>query len=321
MADFINNFWNLYVSGLIAFGLLFCLVVLVTNMTSQESGEPKLQGHVWDETLREYSNPLPRWWLYLFWATVIFAVFYLYLFPGFGTWNSNAERDRGLRARYAQEIADAEAKYGPLFEKYRKTPVATLAKDPEAVATGQRLFLTYCAQCHGSLGKGSKGFPDLTDNDWLYGGDPETIKGSISDGRAGAMTPLGGVLNADEIKDVANYVRSLSNLSHDAARAARGKEIFGGKGTCLTCHGADGKGAVAMGIAMGVPAMGLLGAPNLTDAVWLYGNSEETIIEGITKGRNSGPGSLTNNMPDWKNFLGEDKVHVLAAYVYSLSSK
>ncbi|MDR0715801.1 MAG: cytochrome-c oxidase, cbb3-type subunit III [Azoarcus sp.] len=324
MADFINSFWDLYVSGLVAFGLLFCLVVLVTNMTSKESGEPKLQGHVWDENLREYNNPLPRWWLYLFWATVIFSIFYLYLFPGFGNRHSNPadpEKDRGLRAQYAQEVFDAEGTYGPIFARYQGISVETLAKDPDAVATGQRLFLTYCAQCHGSLGQGSRGFPNLTDGDWLYGGDPETIKGSISEGRAGMMTPLGGTLTADEIKDAANYVRSLSNLSHDAARAARGRDIFTGKGTCLTCHGADGKGAVAMGISMGVPAMGLLGAPNLTDSVWLYDNSEDAIIEGITRGRNAGPGSLTNNMPAWKDFLGEAKVHVLAAYVYSLSNK
>jgi cytochrome c oxidase cbb3-type subunit 3 len=179
--------------------------------------------------------------------------------------------------------------------------------------TGRRLFLTYCSQCHASTGKGAgKGFPNLTDGDWLYGGDLATIKTSIEEGRAGMMTPLGAVLNEEERRQVANYVRQLAGESADAALAAKGKEIFLGKGTCTTCHGQNGTG---------MKETGWPGAPNLTDNVWLYGSDEKTIMEGIEKGRNAGEGSLTNNMQPWKGFLSEGKINLLTAYVYSLSQK
>ncbi|MDR1462435.1 MAG: cytochrome-c oxidase, cbb3-type subunit III [Azoarcus sp.] len=317
MADFISGFWNLYVAGLIAFGLLFCLVVLITNMTSQGGGEPKLQGHVWDENLREYNNPLPRWWLYLFWGTVIFAFLYLYLYPGFGTWRSGSAQS-GLRGEYAKEVKLASEEYGPIFNKYLGTDLAALSADPEAVATGKRLFLTYCSQCHGSAAKGAKGkdygFPDLSDSDWLYGGDPATIKASIEDGRGGVMTPFGGTLNSEQIRDVANYVRSIAGLNADAARAARGRDVFASN--CTVCHGPEGKGARSMG-----EAFAALGAPDLTDGIWLYSESEDAIIDGVTRGRNAGPGSVINAMPAWKDYLGDAKVHILAAYVHSLNNK
>jgi cytochrome c oxidase cbb3-type subunit 3 len=307
MADFSSGFWDLYVAGFTAFGLLLCLVLMFANRGTQSSGAPQMKGHVWDETLKEYNNPLPRWWFYLFLGTVVFSVAYLVIYPGFGSMNSTPGKDTGLRVEHAKEVKDAQT-----LDKYLSVNLATLATDKNAMATGQRLFVTYCAQCHGSSGKGSKGYPDLTDNDWLYGGDPETIKTSIEGGRSGMMAPFGTgePLNSDQVKDLANYVRSLSGLSADSARAAQGKEVFAAR--CVTCHGQDGKGALAMGA-------GALGAPDLTDKVWLFGDSEETIIEGITKGRNAGPGSLANEMPAWKDFLGDAKVHVLAAYVYSLS--
>jgi cytochrome c oxidase cbb3-type subunit 3 len=163
---------------------------------------------------------------------------------------------------------------------------------------GQRLFLTYCAQCHGSDAKGARGFPNLTDNDWLFGGTPDQIKESILKGRD-AMMPAKGVkpdLNGDQIKDLAHYVRSLSGLAADSIRAQRGKELFAP--ACAACHGPDGKGVLGL-------------APNLTDKVWLYGSSEETITETITKGR-------TNRMPAFGEFLGDAKVHLLTAYVYGL---
>jgi cytochrome c oxidase cbb3-type subunit 3 len=259
--------------------------------------------------------------LYLFWATVIFSILYLYMFPGFGSRHSdpaNPAKDRGLRAEYAREVRDANKEYGPIFEAYLGTDLAALSVDPPAVAAGKRLFLTYCSQCHGSAARGAKGksfgFPDLTDSDWLYGGDPATIKTSIEGGRAGVMTAFGGTLNSEQIRDVANSVRSIAGLGSDAARVARGKSVF--DSNCTVCHGPEGKGARSMGEAFAV-----LGAPDLTDGIWLYSNSEEAIIDGVTRGRNAGAGSVTNTMPAWKDFLGDAKVHILAAYVYSLNNK
>ncbi|MDR1423975.1 MAG: cytochrome-c oxidase, cbb3-type subunit III [Azoarcus sp.] len=323
MADFTSGVWGLYVAGLITFGLLFCIVVLVLNMTTRESGEPKLQGHVWDETLREYNNPLPKWWLWLFWGTLAFAIVYFIKYPGFGTFNDG----KGLRAEYAEDIAAVdgpEGLYGKEFSKFKGDLVA-LSQDPAAEKAGRRLFLTYCANCHGVAGTGGSGFPDLTDNDWLYGSDAATIKESIADGRSGAMTAAADLgLNGQQIEDAANYVLFISDQKEqaDLASAARGKLVFL-SGTrnedgsvsydkCAMCHGANGKGSVINNNG--------LGAPDLTDGIWLYGSSKEAIVDGITKGRNVGNNAM-NAMPTWKEFLSEDKIHVLAAYVYGLSNK
>ncbi len=296
MADFISGFWNMYVMVLVALSILFCVFVLVSNLTSRKTGPVELHGHVWDESLVEYDNPLPRWWLYLYWLTVIFAVGYLAIYPGFGNMNA----DRGQLAQYEREMAKADERYGPIFAKYRDMDLLAVAADPEANAMGQRMFVTYCAQCHGTAAQGARGFPTLTDEEWLWGGEPEAIKTTIRDGRFGVMTPFGAVLGGDGVKDVANYVRSLSGLAHDSLRAQRGKDLFANN--CVACHGAD---------ATGNP---MLGAPNLTNNLWLYGSSEATIIETVTHGRN-------NQMPAFGDFLGEDKVHLLAAYVISLSKK
>ncbi|ATE60720.1 cytochrome-c oxidase, cbb3-type subunit III [Thauera sinica] len=296
MADFISGFWNVYVMAIVALSLLFCVFVLVSNMTKREAGAVQLHGHVWDETLAEYNNPLPRWWMYLFWITIGFAIVYLSIYPGFGTTNQG----RGARAQYEAEMKAANEKYGPIFAKYKDMDLAAVAADPEAKAMGQRMFLTYCAQCHGSAAQGAKGFPNLTDEEWQWGGDPATIKTTILGGRMGVMPPFGPALGAEGVKDVANYVRSLSGLAHDSLRAQRGSDLF--QQNCVACHGADAKGNVAMG------------APNLTNKSWLYGSSEATIIETITNGRN-------NQMPQFGEFLGEDKVHLLAAYVVGLSKK
>lgn len=303
MADFVSGFWNGYVMVLVGLSIAFCVFILVANMGkgAKKGEQVELHGHVWDETLAEYNNPLPQWWMYLFWITVIFAIVYLVLYPGFGNfpgmykWSSK----EGDGSQYALEMKKADEKYSPIFKKYADMDLKAVAADPEARAMGQRLFLTYCAQCHGSDARGAKGFPNLADNDWLYGGDPETIKTSILDGRQGVMPPMGAVLGSDGVEDVVNYVRSLSGLSHDSLRAQRGQELFAQN--CVACHGPDAKGMQAIGSA------------NLTDATWLYGSKKETIVETVTNGR-------TNRMPSWKAFLGNDKVHLLAAYVYGLSN-
>ena len=296
MADFISGFWNMYVMVLVTLSILFCVFVLVSNMTKREKGEVGLHGHVWDETLAEYNNPLPRWWMYLFWITIFFAIAYLAIYPGFGNVNQN----RGQWAQYEAERKAGEERFGPVFAKYREMDVMAVAADPEAVAMGQRMFLTYCQQCHGAAAQGAKSFPNLTDGEWLWDGAPENIKETITNGRNGVMTPFGQVLGADGVKDVANYVRSMNGLAHDSVRAQRGKDAFANN--CVACHGADAKGNP------------MLGALDLTNNVWLYGSSEATIIETITHGRN-------NKMPAFGEFLGEDKVHILSAYVLSLSKK
>lgn len=295
MSDFVSGFWNLYVVVIVLASILACAVLLY--MQGKATFTPgKTMGHVWDETLEEYNNPMPKWWSWLFVITVIFALVYLALYPGLGKfqgvlgWSAvgqyNAERER------------MDATVQPMYSKYLGMDVKALAADKQAMETGKRLYLTYCMQCHGADGRGAKGFPNLTDSDWLYGGEPDQIKQTIAEGRMGVMPPH-AQLGADTIKDLANYVRSLSGLPNDSVRAAKGKEAFTSAG-CVGCHGMDAKGMQA------------LGAPNLTDKVWLYGSSEATIVETITNGRQ-------NKMPSWKAFLGDAKDHLLTAYVYSLS--
>lgn len=296
MADFVSGFWNAYVMVLVFLSIAFCVFVLISNNKARTSGPVGLHDHIWDETLQEYNNPLPRWWMYMFWITIIFAITYLSMYPGFG--NNEGKLGWSARGQWEAEQKAAAEKYGPIFAKFRTMDLNAVAGDKEANAMGQRLFLTYCAQCHGADAKGAKGFPNLTDSDWLYGGEPETIKTTVLGGRQGMMPPFGPALGADGVKDVANYVRSLSGLAHDSLRAQRGKELFAQN--CVACHGPEAKGTQA------------LGAPNLTDKTWLYGSSEATIIETVTNGR-------SNQMPAFKDFLGEDKVHLLAAYVLSLS--
>ena len=297
MSDFVSNFWHWYVAVISVVSILGCAVLLYSQSTKRtpKGEKAELHGHVWDEDLTEYNNALPRWWAWLFYITILFGLAYLAVYPGLGNfggtfnWTSVNE--------YETEIKQANAEYGTLFEKYMKVDIATLSKDSKANAMGQRLFLNDCAQCHGSDAGGAKGFPNLRDKDWLYGGDPATIETTILAGRNGVMPALGAAIGGEPgINEVTNYVRSLSGLKHDAKLAEAGKAKFA---ICAACHGAEAKGNPAMG------------APNLTDAIWLYGSSEETIAETIRNGRN-------NMMPAQKERLGEAKIHLLAAYVYSL---
>ena len=297
MSDFISDFWHLYVAGITLASILACAILLyISGTTKAATHADNTTGHVWDGDLREMNNPLPKWWVYLFIITVIFGLVYGALYPMFGKfqgalgWSSQGQ--------HAAEVKKVEDAIAPIYAKYNGMKPEDMAADSQAMAIGERLFMNYCAQCHGSDARGAKSFPNLADADWLYGGEPEQIKQTIDEGRMGVMPPH-VQLGADTIKDLANYVRSLSGLPNDSVRAAKGKEAFTSAG-CVGCHGPDAKGMAA------------IGAPNLTDKVWLYGSSEATITETIVGGRQ-------NKMPAWKEFLGEGKVQVLVAYIYSLS--
>jgi cytochrome c oxidase cbb3-type subunit 3 len=296
MSDFTHGFWSLYVAGLTVLSIVGCALLLTMQSKRKRSGEAETTGHAWDGDLAEYNNPLPRWWMGLFWITIVFSVGYLALYPGLGSfdgylrWSSSGE--------YREEMAEADARFGEAYRKYASMDLVAIAADPQARVTGERLFITYCAQCHGSDARGGKGFPNLTDADWLHGGEPAAILASVLDGRKGTMPALGTALGGDAgVIDVANYVLSLSNAPHDAKRAAAGKAKFA---LCAGCHGPEGRGNPQ------------LGAPNLADGVWLYGGSLATIAETINNGRQ-------NAMPAHREFLGEEKSRLVAAYVYSIS--
>ena len=299
MSDFVNDFWSIYVAVMTIVSIAACAVLLKSMSAKRpaRSAEVDTTGHTWDGDLTEWNNPLPLWWMWLFYITIFFGVGYLVLYPGLGAfegyfgWSS--------RGQYDAERVSAEKTYKPIFERYARQDIVAVAADPEARRIGQRLFMNYCAQCHGSDAGGSRGFPSLRDNDWLYGGDPETIRTSISEGRRGPMPSMTAAVGTDEdVKDVAHYVLKLSGRTADGLRAHRGKAKF--ETICAACHGPAGKGNPA------------IGAPNLSDEIWLHGGSETWIMETINKGRQ-------NVMPAHKNFLEENKIHLLTAYVYGLS--
>ncbi len=295
-----SSFWSNYIIIITLLNIFGCLWLIkwASKKRAGEANEGDVTGHVWDENLEELNNPLPRWWLWLFYITIAFSLIYFFFYPGLGNVKGNfgwSQVDQ-----YEQEVAQANKEYGPLFAKYAATPITELAKDKKANEIGQRLFLTYCSTCHGSDAKGARGFPNLTDKDWLYGGSPEAIKTTIMNGRNGMMPAMGAALGGDKgIDEVANYVMSLSGRKVDESKAAAGKARF--EMMCAACHLASGKGNQA------------LGAANLTDNIWLYGGSAGVIKQTITNGR-------SGKMPAHKNFLGEDKSHLLAAYIYSLSN-
>ena len=305
MSDFTSGFWPIYISVLTLLSIIGTWVFLKMQTTRKlKPGEkPELMKHTWDGDLQDLNNPLPRWWLGLFYGTMVFAVVYLLLWPGLGNyagllgWTSKGE--------YEAEVKAAEAKFQPMYAGFMKQDIATVAADSDARAIGKNLFLTYCSQCHGSNAEGSKGFPNLTDNDWLYGGDPDTIRATLTNGRSGVMPAMGEALGPQGTKEVANYVLSLSGRQHDAAQAAAGRPKFAE--SCAACHMPGGTGMQAMG------------APNLADKVWLYGGSEAAIIEAIAKGRNGVMPPMTQTLGTTSN--QEAKLHLLTAYVYGLSQK
>ncbi len=299
MSDFTSDFWSFYVAGITILGIIGCGVLLwMTARKKVESASDNTTGHVWDEDLREMNNPMPRWWMWLFVITIIFAFAYLAIYPGLGKYSGQLNWSQ--TGAYDAEVAKANAELEPLYARFASMKPEEIAVDPQAVAIGERLFMNNCAQCHGSDAHGSKGFPNLTDNDWLHGGSPEKIHETLVLGRMGNMPPMAAAVGTpDEVRNLANYVLSLSGSPHDSLRASLGKPKFV---ACAACHGMDAKGNSA------------LGAPNLTDDVWLHGWGEAAIVNIVNNGK-------VNVMPAQADKLTEAQINVLAAYVWGMSNK
>ncbi len=319
-----SSFWSIWITVLTLGTLVGCFLILrwcMKNFAGVEEGAS--MGHSFDG-IEELNNPLPGWWSKFFLVTIVWAFGYLLLYPGLGNWEGllgwkssnqgilslaeskaqvSESKEAGVLVQYDREIAAANAKYNPLFEAYAARSIEDLATDKAALKIGQRLFLQNCSQCHGSDAGGATGFPSLIDKAWLYGGTPEAIKATIMHGRkAKGMMAWAPALGGEQgVEEVAAYVLSLSNRKVDAELAKAGQTKFA---LCMACHGTDGTGSLAMGIAVG--------APDLTDKIWLYGGSQRNVEESIRNGR-------AGVMPAWKDILGKEKVHVISAYVYSLS--
>jgi cytochrome c oxidase cbb3-type subunit 3 len=295
MSDFFSAGWSVYIAVVTVASLLGCLALLI--ITSRARVNPKSDtGHTWDHDLRELNNPMPRWWVVLFVATIVFAFGYLLLYPGLGSakgllgWSS-------ARA-YNEEQANASTQLSAVYARYAAMSAPDLARDKGAMAIGERLFANNCSGCHGSDARGGKGFPNLSDDDWLYGGSPETIVQTITHGRQGMMPSMAAAVGSpQDIDNVANYVLSLSHGPHDVAAAAAGQAKFV---VCAGCHGMDAKGNPAVG------------APNLTDDTWLHGSGKAAIVRMIQNGK-------TNVMPAQEHRLAPEQIHVVGAYVWSLS--
>ncbi|WP_428818689.1 cytochrome-c oxidase, cbb3-type subunit III [Microbulbifer sp. MCCC 1A16149] len=294
-----STFWSVWVIVLTLANLGLVTWVLFANrkvaVDDQDDPENRTTGHIYDG-IEEYDNPLPKWWFLLFVLTLVFSAIYLVIYPGMGNfkgiggWTSVG----ALKA----DQAKAQAEFKETFGQYVDMPIEKIAESREALKMGARIFANNCSVCHGADGGGNYGFPNLTDSDWLYGGTPEKILETLHNGRQGMMPAQGPIIGEDGVKNTAEYVLAMNGLEHDAAMAEQGKQVFGT--VCMACHGADGKGNIA------------LGAPNLTDDIWLYGGTREEIQHTIRGGR-------SNHMPAQKDKLREDKIRLVAAYVYSLS--
>ena len=303
MSDFTNGFWPLYVAlislvSILACGWLLWAAGKATVMPQPTGQHDNTTGHVWDEDLRELNNPLPRWWMWLFIITVVFSLVYLVVFPGLGSfpglmkWSTDSE--------HKQDVSRLREQVAPLYASFAAQPAEALVKNPAALALGERLFMNNCSQCHGSDARGSKSYPNLTNANaaWLGERGGDYIVQTVTNGRIGVMPPLGAASGGDpEISELAHYVLSLSGSPHNEIKAFSGKARFA---TCAACHGVDGKGNKA------------LGAPNLTDDYWLHGWGEAAIANIIKNGRN-------NVMPAQAPMLTAEQIHVVAAYVLSLS--
>lgn len=305
----LSTFWQVWVTVIVVGSMIGCgLLIQFTSRGMKREETTETTGHDYDG-IQEFDNPMPRWWVIMFWATIVFGFLYIGVyglgnFQGFLKLDVDGEKvSWSSDNQWKAEVQAFEAKIAPLYEEYSAVAVEDLIHNEEALKSGQRLFKSNCSVCHGTNAKGAKGFPNLTDADWLYGGSPEQIKASITYGRQGIMPPWGAILGEEGTANMVQYVRSLSGLSHDAQQASAAKSPYATN--CAVCHGTDGKGNI------------FLGAPNLTDEVWLYGGSSKEIEFTLKHGRNG-------NMPAHKDILGNNadaKIHLLTTYVYSLSQQ
>jgi cytochrome c oxidase cbb3-type subunit 3 len=293
----LNSFWNWFVIVITVISILGCWWLLhwTKGVSDRSEDEVGSTGHVWDEDIKELNTPLPRWWLHLFNITIIFALAYLVLFPGLGNFAGTLGWTQ--IQQYNAEVEAATASQETVFSRFRDMDPAALMADAEAMEIGGRLFGNNCAMCHGSDGRGAKGFPNLTDDDWQWGEGYDQIMTAINKGRMAMMPPQGAVLGEDGVREMVAYVQQLSGQKADPDMAAAGKARFM---VCGACHGMEGKGNP------------LLGAPNLTDDIWLYGGHPSDIEYTLLNGRNG-------NMPAFEETLSEDRRRILAAYVQSLS--
>jgi cytochrome c oxidase cbb3-type subunit 3 len=296
MSDFFNQGWSIYVALATLAGIVACLALLFIAARRKVMSNDNTTGHVWDEDLRELNNPLPRWWMGLFVITIVFALGYLVLYPGLGSYAGTLGWT--TKGAYDADVAAAKQQFAPLYARFDGLGVAQLVADTQAMRIGERLFVNHCAQCHGSDARGSKGFPNLADADWLYGGTHDKVIETIAQGRRGVMPPMAAAVGSSaDVRNLAHYVLSLSDSPHNGIAAQLGRAKFA---ACAACHGADGKGNVA------------LGAPNLADKVWLHGWGEQAVIDAIQRGKD-------NQMPAHADKLTPEQIRVLAAYVWSLS--
>ncbi|MEM8560760.1 MAG: cytochrome-c oxidase, cbb3-type subunit III [Pseudomonadota bacterium] len=291
------SFWSYWIIVLFVVTLVLITWILLANRKGGSQTTDKTTGHVADG-IEEYDNPLPAWWFYMFVITIVWGVGYLIVYPGLGNFP-------GLIGwtqveQYDKRVAEADARYQDMRSRYLALPVAEIAQDPAVRKMGMRLFANECAQCHGDDARGRYGFPNLTDNDWIYGGDADTIKYTLINGRVAAMPAWSGIINDQGIADVTQFLLHLNGKTADPSQVAAGKEVY--LTYCAACHGTEGEGNQA------------LGSPNLANGIWLYGGSEAQIAHSIRAGRNG-------VMPAFQDTLSDDKIHILSAYVYGLSDE
>lgn len=276
------------------------LLYSTSKMKAKDYKDGDTTGHVWDDDLTEYNNPLPKWWLYLFIMTIVFAIVYLILYPGMGNYEGTLKWTE--EKAWAEENEKVKARRNELFSTFINKSIPEMTKDPKAMEIGERMFANHCSSCHGSSAQGAVGYPNLTDNDWLYGGDPAAITQSIAAGRNGIMPPWGAALGEDGVKQVAAYVRAFSEKGQDVALVAEGQKKFAM--FCTACHGADATGNH------------MLGAPNLTDNTWMHYDFENLGMVNVIIAE-----GISGMMPKHSELLDDSSIKVLAAYVYSLSNE